>query len=385
MGYDPDRIPKKLGRCSVSSSTGVLPAMESHEISRRKATNRITLKKPNLRDPELAVPEEPERTPLPNDRHYSELDPKFVDEPVFTLLATGQLPSPSEWTRLRIQLKKLIQLCAERLWVTETAECYRWSSIVSQKQNLHFPSAKKTSVKASQHEELDRICKERQQMINEKERVEEVLEEERNCGLKALEDEFTKALQELDSRYSDGKFLAKFGRPSREFLESRAVAQRLMSSNRMDDAQKVLLRMDSIKLRDEAKQNQIVADRYHLEDQQIKERFAVRRKLFLQKCERKKGDMESRFNATLAVMDKKVAQCRDKVRLYSRRQSQGLEGKEMRNCASQRGNRMRCDAGLFSCPSVAPPKLISREKDLEVLKWMAEDLGRGLESARRNG
>jgi hypothetical protein len=198
-------------------------------------------------------------------------------------------------------------------------------------------------------------------------------------ALSSLDSEYTTAAADLDAKYQKSETLQRFAKPSRELLELRTIAQRLLKQNRGSEVAKYSARIALLEQAESQKCADTIQRRYEWEDRNLKETFAARREVLCKKFAVTMEEAERKAVAEVALVDKRIAKLQGQLEPEAATTARGKERSAAPSSRSQ--SRRGRESGVFATTGklrLAPPKPIRRENDLDEIGQMTiENLNHG--------
>jgi hypothetical protein len=366
---------------------GLLPLVRAASQGNLQSRNAARSPAPERFRPPSLTPvqeEEPEvKPPFPSGFRFEELPDFLTGEPVRRLLSSGNLDSiaKSEWNRARSMLRDLQEECTTRIWVEESSYVNELLNLINRTDR---PSKPLGFYRSSPDEDLEKLRQKRERLVNDEKNAIESRYTHLTDVLAVLDDRYRQDASELDSRFQNPNFLRRFGKPSREILDARCVAQRLLKQNRIREAEKQAAIVAQMEEEASMRVNELVQERYHAEDQKLKEEYATRREIVILKEKTLVEEDQKAFRIKIQGVDNAIAKIQGqfKEKLAVERPPSVISSRRKEASGRQSALVDRTDEASSVRLPLSPPHLIDRAGDLDVLTRMTE-VKLDLESPKR--
>jgi hypothetical protein len=318
---------------------------------------------------------------IPSTTHLSEIDPAITGPPLRAYLLSGDVndvPQGSIRT-VRRRLREVQQICADELWVEEAAYVNGLIAALDGSKKGQPPVGPR-------REHVDRdaagLAAERACLVAQHEQAVSEQHTKLKEAIAELDAEFQKAAANLDERYASPDTLKRFAHPSKQLLEARVIAQRLLRQDRVQEAARCTKQISQMAQQEQKQAAQRIQRQYEADDRKLKEQFAVRRQVILAKFGQAIEDIENRFEAKIAVADKRSVEVKERAATNmadSRSQAASARriGGETKAAAQPSGVTTSWKLDL------SPPKKIRRYQDLQTLGTMTLRLFDGTSPRRQ--
>jgi hypothetical protein len=125
--------------------------------------------------------------------------------------------------------------------------------------------------------------------------------------LSELNAQYKSAAAILDSKYQQLETIQKFAKPSRQLLELRVVAQRLLRQNRTEEAEKYFIHMNHLEEIETANCSAHLQHSYVQENDALKLQFVKRRREAFTRMKIAMQEEERKFGAKIKLLERRIA------------------------------------------------------------------------------
>jgi hypothetical protein len=355
MGYEPPSWQSFERAASLDDVHVKSPATAGHPRSLTDTDETAGLFEVIPEDASSPAPvAEPAEAPW-NSR-LATLNPAITD-PVRQLLITGDLDPDSDRDRARANLRRVLDECANRLWYGEADYVNSLMALLARR-----PESPRRVPTASN--DLDRLSTAKERLRRSHRAAVAEAREQMAAALEDLNGKYREAADRLDAKWQSPATLQRYAKPSKELLELRLVAQRLIKQGRREEAARVARRIGDIERAETERVNAAIDERYRSEDKRLKEDFASRKEILLQKYAGLIEEKQQRFREAAAAVERKIELLTtEAVRESSPPGSRARGERPKRKTAADFGT-----AGRFY---VQPPAPINRQTDLAEIDHIA--------------
>ncbi|OHT12736.1 hypothetical protein TRFO_17367 [Tritrichomonas foetus] len=298
----------------------------------------------------------------------ADLDDDFIQGPAYSTILTGEVNFDSNFELVRKHLRAVADVCADNLWVEETAYLNQLLEIAYQTpgptRKLGFrrnePEEDIESIRAAKHEEASKF--------------DEIIEEIRDKlkdGLADIDNEYQQRAAELDKKYQDPKLLRKYSKPSKELLNLRYSAKKLLRANRISEATTLTAQIRQLEADEEYKINSTIRAKYHQEDRKLKEEFAAKRKSLVERFQAEEERIISEKKKSLRVYNRMIAKIRNQISNDVPIRPGSSTTNQKNNETDTNDTSSFADIGRLALKA---PKPLQRQNDIDILNGMTEEL-----------
>lgn len=345
-----------------------------------------------------------------------ELDEELTNGIVYQPLLTGVINQSDDLSELKHKLRIIADLCIDYLWIDETAYVNELIETVnyylgsnannnnSNNNNLSTESTSNISLNKSYNQSLKRTGFWRQnpqedieKIYNEmgedfKENFDKELENlnnRRTEALSKLNQEYIDESTKLDENYQNPSFLAllPFSKPSKELLDLRYKAKKLLKQNRIKEATELANKIKIKERAEEVENSKKVREKYYNDDRRLKEQYAIKRHNLELNFDMELSRLNCRKQKKAQMYENYISKLRRQIDHDSEFLSQNQNEKnntESNNTSSTRrikptnfttkhniNNSSFLQFGQFETKA---PKMLDRSNDLLILDKMTEEL-----------
>ncbi|OHS97949.1 hypothetical protein TRFO_35715 [Tritrichomonas foetus] len=306
--------------------------------------------------------------------HLADLDESLTGPPVYRTLLTGEVHYDEDTKTIGLRLKQISDICANHLWIEECSYVNNLLILVNQTPK-NVPRLGFTTRKTSMND-IDRLKEKLNKAEEEAQRNINDVTSYKDKVLEQLDEEYNKRANELDEKYQNEEFLQKFSKPSKELLELRAQATRLLKQNRINEAARITSRIRSLEAEEQRKIDLTVKNKYYMEDRKLKEEFANARQVAIQRWQYDLSRVETLRKERVAILKKRIVKIEsimeEKEILKKLEKKPKVPPKQQAYPATL--NSQFTENGVFI---VKPPKRLKRENDQAILDGMTQEIING--------
>lgn len=341
---------------------------------------------------EIMAEEEDGDMQFPPHSHLSELDPELTGPPVRRLLVTGIVDYDEDLPTIRERLGILIEECSDHLWIDETEYLNELLALVNEtkrEQRVLGFKARKNPLKDIEtlHEQKKKEMEARDEKIRG-------IEEEMKGAIDLVDKEYLETAKSLDEKYQDPETLRRFAKPSKELLEMRVVTKRLLKQNRIKEAKKHTIALRKLEAEEEQRVSKMVREKYYDEDLKMKEAFAKRRDVIMEKYRQRMKEAEKECAVNIQTIERQIKKLEIEVE-YQIPADQRKDTWKRTDTVHREREMSRRTTAAPSVVSDAPhsfadngtlaieaPKILQRGNDLDILNQMTEEIHAGRSPTR---
>ena len=304
--------------------------------------------------------EEEEISELPFGR-LADLDPEFIGVAYQTIL-TGNVNFDDTLKQVRQRLRAVAEVCADRLWLEETAYINQLLEIANQTPALVRKLGFRRADAASDIMAIEEAKK------KEEERFDALIMDLNRRLQGALDDvnkEYKEAADKLDNKYQNPLTLIKFAKPSKELLNMRYRAKRLLKQNQIEQASILTAQIKELEIQEEKIAAANIREKYHSEDRKLKEEYASKRSQVIQRFDAEVQKIKCEKENNLRVYDNMIYKINCQI-------NEDVPYKKSKQ--TNENNDGKPDFLEIGQLSVKPPKKLQRENDILILDGMTEEI-----------
>lgn len=293
------------------------------------------------------------------ERLFALVDKEWLRE----VLATGDVRLHQPVEELKAELKKLADITANKFWIEETEYIH---SLLSNTVLLSPKTTRKLGfVRADVDADIERMEQELQDLETERERRAEELQRNKEKALQELEQEYLETAKGLDDLYETPEYLQSLVKPSNTLLNLRERTRRMLQANRADDARELTWDVEMAEQRETERARVTVQDDYCLKDQNMKEEFASRREIILEKHQYILDLLNSEIDRKADIIRNQIAKLRAQFT-----PADGDESGKITTATMKKGTQT-CNFLDTGCLRVSPPQLRNRSEDIKLIAEMS--------------
>lgn len=329
---------------------------------------------------------------FPPHSRLAKLPPELTGPPVRRLLVTGIVDYDEDLPAIRDRLLVLIEECSDRLWIDETEHLNELLALVSEsKQYTRVLGFKGRKDPLKDIETLEELKKKEIKARDEK--IKEV-EEEMRAAVELIDKEYMEAAQKLDQKYQDPETLSKFAKPSKDLLEMRLVTKRLLKQNRIKEAKRHTVALRKLEAAEEERVTKLVREKYYDDDLKMKEAFAKRRDVIMEKYRQRMREAEKQCNINIQTIERQIKKLEmdvdfqtpveERKRDWQRTDKLHRE-REISRWSTAAPSLAGDVPGSFAengTLAIAAPKMLQRGNDIDILDQMTEEIRAGRSPTR---
>lgn len=369
LGYEPPLDCIQLVRAASQAQirqTPVIPSVTSMNLESGQRTAPNLLRNWHsaiLEDKMVPVTEttidESDRLGNMTERLFALVDKEWLRE----VLATGDVRLHQPVEELKAELKKLADLTANKFWIEETEYIH---NLLSNTVLLSPKTARKLGfVRADVDADIERMEQELQDLESERERRAEELHRNKEKALQDLEQEYIETAKGLDDLYETPEYLQSLVKPSNTLLNLRERTRRMLQANRADDARELTWDVEMAEQRETERARVTVQDHYCLKDQNMKEEFASRREIILEKHQHILDLLNSEIDRKADIIRNQIAKLRAQFTPADVDESGKITTSTMKK------GTQTCNFLDTGCLRVSPPQLRNRSEDIKLITEMS--------------
>lgn len=349
----------------------------------------------------------------------SELDEDITGGIVYQPLLTGIISLTNDLSEIKRKLRVIADICIEYLWIDETAylnelieaaNYFLGNNANNQNNennesfapnNYNNSNFRKTGFRRQNpKEEIEKIYNKMDEDFKTNfDKEIEKLNNRRIEELNKIDEEYSIESAKLDEKYQDPSFLSllPFSKPSKELLDMRYKATRLLKQNRINEATELTNKIKQ-KEKTEANENSIkLREKYYADDRRLKEQFAVKRhnaelkfKLEESRINNRKRKQTEMYENTISKLkrqidrdDEYLEQNQTKNQNEKTLNDNDPNGNNFNNLANTRMVKPRTyttnnidNSPFLKYGQIEPkaPKMLNRSSDIMILEKMTEEL-----------
>ena len=379
IGYEPpaDLIPhvRAASQTEMRQTPNIVDKGRSNsEVGKRPDNLQLGYNKGSCEMMEEVIQEEPEPIKEMSIEEYDEKSElgnmterlaALVDKDwLRVVLATGDIKQHESVEEVRAELKKLADLTADRYWIEETEYIHE---LLANTQMLSPKTARRLGfVRADVNADIERMQRELEELEEEREKRAEELRISKEKALAELEQEYLAAAKELDEMYEDPEYLQSLVKPSNKLLDLRVRTKRSLKAKKADQARELTKDVELEERHESERAQNLIQDRYYLEDQNMKEEFASRREIILEKHQHILDRLNSEIQARSDIIHLQIAKLKAQFTPTETDNTKNITSPTMKK-GSQTPSFL--DTG---CIRVSPPQLRNRTNDIKLITEMSE-------------
>lgn len=316
--------------------------------------------------------------------HLNEINQELTDPPVYRILATGEVDLREDTELIRQRLKSIVDICADHLWVEETAYVNEILLLINRSIRENIKPAR--SGRGFVHDDPNAVIENLKEQLRKVEaETQEKIDKEtlkKDNVLKDLDDEYMKEANLLDQKYQDPDTLKKFAKPSKDLMNLRASAKKLLKQNRIEEVPKITSRIRQLELEEQSKINANIREKYHSEDRALKERIASCRKIAIQRYEYRLKCIGSERLEKVTAIQKRIQNLENEIqeeedikrwKLNNAKNNTNSFDNKNNNVADQKSNQ-HSDFIETGALTLTPPKRLRRDADEAILNEMTKEM-----------
>lgn len=314
----------------------------------------------------------------------NELDEELL-LPIRKTLSSGSI-EVDNIADIKKHLRIVADKCIDNLWIEETAYLNDLLSRTNQEYNqnygttgfLNFDRTKFGFWKENPEQEIKRIKCELEREIEETFNVQLAeLEQKKTETLQELENKYLEESRSLDEKFQDPNYLQAlpFAKPSKQLLDMRYTAKKLLKQNRINEAKALKNRIVETEKAEEMVISSKVAERYHFEDRRLKDDYAKKRSTILQKFNKEHDRIIKERNERIQIYQKKITILERQI-AEDKEYEQNMMARSQRTKTSNKidSNNQESSELKIGQLVLKPPKKLNRENDILILENMTNAL-----------
>lgn len=220
----------------------------------------------------------------------------------YQTLLTGTINQSDDLLEIKRKLRTIVDVCINKLWIDETAyindliEAINYylsnptnnnnnNSTTENNSNLTINKSTNISLfrtgfwRENPQKDIEEVYNRMGVKLEKIEKELDNINAKRTEALNILDQQYIEESTNLDERYQNPTFLSTlpFTKPSKELLDLRYKAQKLLKQNKIKEATEIVNKI-KIKERTEAAANsQKIKEKYYNDDRRLKEQYATKR------------------------------------------------------------------------------------------------------------
>jgi hypothetical protein len=285
-------------------------------------------------------------------------------------MANGKLECRSDLEVAKGQAIRIRRLCLERSWKGEGTLIAETLKALNRIQNSRRSLGGAVPGNNSRENVID-LEERRNDILQRKEGALREIDNELKMAIDMIDTEYWQEAESVDAYYQNPEVLRQFSRPSRDLLEAQEMVKKLLKQNRLEEAAACKTQIRRLKKADEQRLSALVQEKYYAADRKLKEEFAVRRKILLDRFADKKVREIRSFEKEIEVVDRKISNLR--ANMEREKWKRGTDSA----CSSPRrktlGGKIAVDSeSLLARLELKAPPLLKRDNDIEILQGMTD-------------
>lgn len=312
--------------------------------------------------------------------------PEIIDVPkdsaVYRILLTQEIPEGIDLTEVRPILRQYHRLCAEHLWIDETAYLNEILEIIGQPES----EGKKIGfTRPNGEEDIQKLKTESKSKIQSfEQRIADLLKEMEEA-IRQLDVQYSTREKQLDEQFHDQQFRTKFMRPSRELLNLKDKLSKAILTGDVEEADNLNQQIQSRQEQENKHNKAKLKESYFNEDEKLKEDFKQKRTSIVNKYQYQIQKIRQQQQNSAEIYKnriKKIKHQMDNNEYYtsgSRATSRASATDRLSVCSSKSRltNASEMSVAQFNTLKLKPPHKLDRTDDILLLQEMSERILNG--------